>query len=351
VHSYLIAAGITLLLLYSLAPLANRIGLVDRPGGRRSHERSTPLIGGIAMFCGFLGAVLTAEIPLGEWRALFAASAVLIVVGVLDDFKELSAKVRFGAQIGAALIMTLWGGVVVTDLGNLLGTGEIPLGIWAIPFTVFGTVGVINALNMIDGLDGLAGGLAVLVLGALAAVAGLAGYRGDATILALLTVVVGTFLTRNLRLPGRRHAAVFMGDAGSMFLGLVVAWFVIRLSQKPLELIQPATALWLFALPLLDTVAIMVRRIAKGRSPFAADREHFHHILLLAGFSVGQAVLTMHIIAALCLGVGLLATHLDFSEALLFYGFVALFGLYYVGMMHAWKVMRVLRSAHDAMSH
>jgi UDP-GlcNAc:undecaprenyl-phosphate GlcNAc-1-phosphate transferase len=142
-----------------------------------------------------------------------------------------------------------------------------------------------------------------------------------------------------------------MGDAGSMFLGLVVAWFVIRLSQKPLELIQPATALWLFALPLLDTVAIMVRRIAKGRSPFAADREHFHHILLLAGFSVGQAVLTMHVIAALCLGVGLLAVHFDFSEALLFYGFVALFGLYYAGMMHAWKVMRALRSARDAITH
>ena len=110
------------------------------------------------MFCGFVGAVLTVEIPLGEWRALFAASAVVMVVGVLDDFKELSTKARFGAQIAAALIMTLWGGVVVTDLGNLLGTGEIPLGVWAIPFTVFGTVGVINALNMIDGLDGLAQG-------------------------------------------------------------------------------------------------------------------------------------------------------------------------------------------------
>ncbi|MDX1513211.1 MAG: MraY family glycosyltransferase, partial [Gammaproteobacteria bacterium] len=160
--NFLMGFALTLLLLGFLRPVATRIGLVDRPDSRKQHVGQVPLIGGLAMFCGFTLAALTMDQSLTAYRSFFAAAGILVVVGVLDDLRELTSAARFGAQIVAAGLMAWWGGVALHDLGGLRAQQELfELGRWTIPFTIFATVGVINALNMIDGLDGLAGGLSL----------------------------------------------------------------------------------------------------------------------------------------------------------------------------------------------
>jgi UDP-GlcNAc:undecaprenyl-phosphate GlcNAc-1-phosphate transferase len=329
----------TLLLLYVLQPLALRIGLVDYPKGHRNHEGEIPLIGGIAMFGGFWLTVLTLDVPFTHWFSFFTTSTFLMIIGVWDDVRVLPALPRFAAQIAAALVMIFGGGLVVENLGNILGAGDVNLTHWAIPFTVFVTVGGINAVNMIDGMDGLAGSLVLLFVLSLAGFAVLEGLPNESQVLLICALTIAAFLLLNLRLPGRQQARIFMGDAGSMFLGLVISWFFIHLSQTTQHVIMPVTALWLFAIPVMDTVSLIFKRALKGRSPFVSHRDHLHHILLLAGYSVNQTLIIILLLEALFTGIGLLGNYWKFSEAVLFYGFLSLFILYFWSTYYAWYVL------------
>lgn len=334
--SFAVACGLILL----LAPLARRIGLVDSPRAHKAHLGDVPLVGGIAIFCGFLFGVLALDVPLNDLRPLFAGSALLVIVGVLDDFKELDPRSRFVPQIAAGLMMTLWGGVRLTDLGALSGPDETLLGAWSLPFTLLSVVGVTNALNMLDGIDGLAGGLTLITLTILGLVALSAGEATSAGVLLALASSVLAFLCFNLRLPGRNRARVFMGDAGSMFLGFAVAWFLVRLSQGDEPAIEPVTALWVVAIPLMDTVGTMLRRLLRQRSPFLADREHLHHLLQRMGLSVGGTVAAILAASALMAGIGLLAEANDISERNLFVAFLTLFAVYFCTTEIAWRRLR-----------
>ena len=334
-------------LIWLLRPLACRIGLVDHPGGRKDHKQPTPLIGGVAVFCAFLLLLLTLDIPLGQWRSFFLASAVVFIVGLLDDFQETPPWSRFAAQIGAALIIVLWGGAVLRNLGGLFSSQDVTLGMFALPFSIFCSVGVINATNMLDGLDGLAGGVLLIFFSILLLLAWRAGLEQDAMILLLICGALLGFLLFNFRFVSSRAAVVFLGDAGSMFLGLAVTWFLIRFTQEPVKLLRPMTAIWLFGLPIMDTVAIMTRRVLRGRSPFSPDREHFHHILLVAGFSVRGTVLIILGISLLMALLGMAGEWAAVPEFVMFYAFLGLFAVYYWGMNHAWKVMKALRRVRE----
>jgi UDP-N-acetylmuramyl pentapeptide phosphotransferase/UDP-N-acetylglucosamine-1-phosphate transferase len=146
----------------------------------------------------------------------------------------------------------------------------------------------------------------------------------------LLIAVTIAFLTFNLRILRRKQAQVFMGDAGSMFLGFILAWFMVNLSQGEQRVITPVTALWIFALPLIDTVSIMLRRILKKTSPFDADHGHLHHLLLYAGFSVSQTLAIIVSSAIILAIIGLNGLYLQVSETAMFYGFLSLFALHFV---------------------
>jgi UDP-GlcNAc:undecaprenyl-phosphate GlcNAc-1-phosphate transferase len=160
------------------------------------------------------------------------------------------------------------------------------------------------------------------------------------SVLLLLASVILAFLLFNVRISGR--ALVFMGDAGSMFLGLALAWFLIGFSQGEGRLMSPATALWIFALPLIDTVSLMLRRMICGRSPFEADREHFHHILRAAGFSRKQTLAVALTLALTAAAVGLGGFFLGVSEQWMFFGFLSVFGLHFWMVMRVWRVKRFL---------
>jgi UDP-GlcNAc:undecaprenyl-phosphate/decaprenyl-phosphate GlcNAc-1-phosphate transferase len=314
--------------IHALSPLSRRIGLVDSPRGHKAHQGIVPLVGGIAMFCGLLFAILALQVPLSDFKPLFAAAALLVIVGVLDDFHELGPHTRFTAQIGAALLMTLWGNVQLQDLGALVGPEVVTLGAWSIPFTVFSAVGVVNAFNMQDGMDGLAGGLALIAFSVLGVAAWNAGISTSAVFLLTICSAVSAFLLFNMRIGGRQQAVVFMGNAGSLFLGFVLAWFLIGLSQGDDAPLDPATALWILAIPLMDTVGIMVRRILHGRSPLLPDREHLHHLLCQLGFSVNRTVMSVLAASVILSAIGLAAQILGVPERYRFAAFLAIFAVY-----------------------
>ncbi len=337
--SYVVSFCVVIAVVLLFREPAGRLGLIDMPGGRKEHNGATPVIGGIAMFVAFILGVLTYGEPLNEFYALFAGLLILVLIGLLDDWNDLSARNRFVAQILAALLMTSWGGVVVGDLGNLFGGGSVHLQDWAIPFTVFSVIGVINAFNMIDGADGLAGGVSLVALGLFGSVALFVGMVLHATLIFTLAGAVLGFLVFNMRSPWRKQASIFMGDAGSMMLGFALVWFAVDLSW----IMTPIAVVWIFAIPLMDTGSCMLRRILKGRSPFSADREHLHHVIMRAGLSVSGAVWLIILISFLMGLVGLASWYYEVPEYVMFYAFILLFAGYYFGMSHAWKLAKFFK--------
>jgi UDP-GlcNAc:undecaprenyl-phosphate GlcNAc-1-phosphate transferase len=340
--SFALGFVVTVLMLYLLRPMAMRIDLIDQPGERKVHSEGVPLVGGLAMFCGFALAALTLDQPFTPYRSFFAAVAVLMIVGVLDDMRELSSGARFAAQIVAAAMMAWWGGVVLDDLGGLGGKESIvELGRWAVPFTIFAAVGVINALNMSDGMDGLAGGLSLVALLGLAYIAHDAGLQDRRDLLLLLVACVLAFLVFNLRAPGRSQALVFMGDAGSMFLGFAITWFFIDMSQGPVRVMTPVTALWLLLIPLFDTVWLLIRRPLTGRLPTAADAEHVHHVLQMVGIGVNRIFALLMLLATGFAAVGIAALKLAIPQNIMFWIFLGLFAAYCATMATAWRRMHL----------
>ena len=326
---------------------ALQLGVVDVPGGRKHHHGEIPLVGGLGMFGGLLLIALLTGTFLTQHLAFFAAISLLVITGFIDDRSGLSPSRRFVLQAIAALIMVYGADIRLDNFGNLFGFGDVTTGPLAVPITVFAVLGVINAINMIDGVDGLAGGVALIALLAFAAFAAAGGFL-DLTLLLTLAGVILGFMAFNLRTPWRSHAAVFMGDAGSVLLGFSLAWYAVDLAQAR-QAFTPITAIWILAIPLMDTTGLMVRRMLKGRSPFSADREHLHHILQRAGFTPGQTVAIVYALSLLLAAIGVAGWWLGVPEYVMFYSFMALFGLYMVGVLHAWKLMKKVRRLRKGM--
>ena len=327
-----VAAGVAAwAFIWALQPFAGRLGLLDHPHSeRKDHGRPTPVTGGLGMILALALFFTLAPVPMSPARWSFLlGSLLLIVVGLLDDYRDLRWWWRILAQVAAALIMVYLGDVRVEQLGRVFGFQDLSLGPWSVPFTVFATVGVINAVNMIDGADGIGGMLSAAGLVMLAAAALYAG--NDALFyvaLSVMAVVLG-FLAHNFPLPWRPKARVFMGNAGSGFLGFAIAWIIFRLTQNPVHQVSPALALWLLPVPVMDCLVLIVRRWREGRSPFDAGRDHIHHIMRDAGFSAGGLALAL---TAFSLATGLaaaVAMLMDVPDPWLLVAFLGLCGLWY----------------------
>lgn len=290
-------------LMLLLQPLAPRLRLLDHPKGRKDHARPVPVTGGLAMLAAVCAVGFGLFPPGSAWVTFVLAGLLLVGVGVLDDLYDLRWWWRIGAQVLAALVMA-HGGVRVEQIGPAFGLDEFSLGYLSVPFTVFATVGLINAINMIDGKDGLAGGL---VLACLLMTSAAAVYAGNLLIAERAAVICGAllaFLWFNWRFPWRRDAHAFMGNSGSAFLGLVVAWLTFRLTQNSGHPVNPVLALWLLPVPVIDCLVLILRRLQQGRSPFAADRNHIHHLMTDAGYCPARIGLSL---AAFSFGCGLFA--------------------------------------------
>jgi UDP-GlcNAc:undecaprenyl-phosphate GlcNAc-1-phosphate transferase len=341
---------LTALLVPMLSAPAQRMGLVDAPGGRKRHLGRVPLTGGLAIFTGFSFALLLLDVNLQPYASLVVGMAMMLATGIIDDLIEVSAGAKLLAQIAAAILMVSWGEVQIHDLGNLVGVKPIELGEWAIPFTVLCVLVMINALNMADGTDGLAGGMTFVALIGLFVV-GLIGGAGRPlmAVLGILLTTVLAFLLYNLRVPGRRQARIFLGDSGSLMLGFALAWLAVYISQSPERVdIFPVSIAWIVLLPVLDVLTLYVRRVMRGRSPFSADRDHLHHVLLRSGFGPGVTVVLLLVVMGIFGGVGIYGWQQAWPEWALFVGLIPVFFAQYLCSIRAWRMIRILRRIHKA---
>ena len=297
--------------------LASRVGLVDSPDGRRKvHGRPVPLGGGLAVLASAAVAAAAGLALPGPVRDMMAlkwptllglglAALLICAVGVADDYRGLRGRYKLLGQ-AAAVAVVIGSGVVVRDV-HLFGW-QIDLGLLSLPFTAFLLLGAINSLNLLDGMDGLLGGVGAVICLALAAMAVLAGHWAVAGLaLALAGALLG-FLRYNLP-----PASIFLGDCGSMLVGLVVGTLAIEGSLKAPATIALSTPVVLLTLPILDTTAAIIRRKLTGRSIYTTDRGHLHHCLLRRGFSTWRVLLLVFAFCVLT-GAGALASEAFSNE-------------------------------------
>src|ERR1700733_13024040 len=334
--AFVIAMVITMALIPPLVRVAGRLHGLDDPASRKVHTHPIPRVGGIAMAVGSL-------LPLCFWlkmdRTLLGyllAVIVLLVFGAWDDRAALRAHTKFAGQLIAVLIVMLVGHV---SIDTLMLAEPVALPAWlGFTLTVLFLLGITNAINLSDGLDGLAGGTTLLCCAALA----LLGESWDARFVETLGVVLVGALLGFLRF-NNYPARIFMGDAGSQFLGFSVGVLSIALTRHTATPLSTALPLLLIGLPVLETLIVIVLRLRAGRSPFAADRMHFHHRLLALGFDHHEAVIVIYTVQCVLL---LLAWQLRFENDIVIVSIFLAFAVLLVGsfmiLEHAgwrWRVV------------
>lgn len=316
--------------------LAERWGVLDRPDARKVHSQPIPRFGGVAIYTTLalivvLGVVF---VPIlqgaflkdpGFYLSVAGAATAVFLVGLYDDVRNASIWVRFVIEFAAAFGIIFIGGVLIEN-ATIPFIGSVPLGAWSVPVTVFWIVGMTNALNIIDGLDGLAGGVSFIACFGVFIVAVLNGQPMAMASMAILAGATLGFLRYN-----SHPARIFLGDSGSLLLGFLLAVIAIDTSMKRSTSMALIIPMLMLAVPLLDTLYSMSRRLAgevikrKNYSPrallamFRSDREHIHHSLLDVGFSHPAAVWILYLLSAVVMSLGLYAAvTMDDKISLLF---------------------------------
>lgn len=310
----LAAFVVTLMAILTLRPLAVAINLVDRPGGRKTHHGKVPVVGGLAMFLGVIFGIGLVEPASPLTGSLISAFALVVTVGMVDDRFSVSPWLRLPLQATAAVLMTVGTGTQVSSIGDAFGFGPIYFqGVTAELLTALFVMTAINAFNMLDGMDGLAGTVAFVALVVLGWSAAHSGQHDLAAMCAVVAAATAAFLLFNLPTRRNRRVRCFMGDAGSTLLGASLAWVCIRISQiagsggpvASANALSPVCTLWIVGLPVFEFFWTIVRRSGRGQSPLRADAEHFHHLLLKAGFGVRGAFMMFLVLTLLLATVGL----------------------------------------------
>lgn len=309
ISTLILSLFLTIVLTPLILRLAVKLDLYDMPDERRVHVKPIPRIGGIAMAIGVF-VPLWLYGPLDTlMRAYLAGALIIVIVSMYDDLKGLTFKIKFAAQIAAAIIAVIYGGVQIDNLGNLLPDGMV-ISEWAtIILTVVMIVGITNAINLADGLDGLAGGICLIVFLCIGYLAYLEQDMEIVIMAAALSGAIFGFLRFNTH-----PAVLFMGDTGSQLLGFSAAFLSLSLTQGDTAL-SPLLPLIILGFPILDTITVMSERIAGGRSPFAADKNHFHHKLIRLGFFQTEAVFLIYVIQAFMVALAFFLRY--YSECLL----------------------------------
>jgi UDP-GlcNAc:undecaprenyl-phosphate GlcNAc-1-phosphate transferase len=315
VMPFIVAMAVAMAGLPLLAKLATKWGIVDHPGGRKVHSAPIPRIGGLAMAVGvFVAAAIVIDLHAPD-RWFLVSAAVLVIFGGLDDRFDLDYRVKFIGQLLAVVIVVIVGDVRIFALTL---DDRVLLPAWlSLPLTVIFLVGITNAVNLADGLDGLAGGTTFLCLCAVALLSSVGEQNASTALcLAFAGAVLG-FLRFNTY-----PASVFMGDAGSQLLGFTIGVLSIRATQSLGSQVSSAIPILLLAIPILDTLSVMVQRIGEGRSPFSPDKNHIHHKLLALGLGHHEAVMVIYAVQ----GTLFIAAYLlRYESDLVILGFVSAF--------------------------
>ena len=263
---------------------------------------------------------------------LFFCIIPLVLVGVMDDHGDVSVAKRVGMQVISCLVMIYHGNVIIDNFGDLVGFGHPVtfVGLESV-ITVFCVVGVINALNLIDGIDGLCASMCLVTFGGIFALAKLTASSVSVALLLYFSAALFAFLIVNLGLTQKIVRKVFLGDAGTTLIGFFLCWHLISLTSGDNAVFRPITAVWLLALPIMDTLAVMIRRIRSQQSPFRPGRDHIHHQLMNIGLSSRNTLMILVACSTLLVAVGVMCEVKEVPEPFMFYGILILFGLYYAG--------------------
>ena len=294
---YLVALAISYVMIMFLASHAEKLGFIDHPDGRRKiHTVAKPLVGGIGIITGVLITMLL-FMPLWQNLGLIVAILMIGTMGAVDDRHDVSFKIRFLVQTGATASIMFFGGTVLHSFGDLFGFGVIETGMLA-------------WLNSQPELTYIS----IAFVGALAA-----------------------FLRFNWH-PSK----LFMGDAGSMSLGFVLAFFAIEVTQKSGGIVSPAAALLVLALPITDTITVMVKRVLKGQSPFHPDKTHLHHVIKAMGFNHRKVVMVIIAATAISSSIAIIGTLVGFPDYLFFTIYLLCFSFYFAASYKLRAIYRFL---------
>ncbi len=335
----ILALGVSMAVSFALVPAAKwiaiKIGAVDVPKDkRRMHDHPIPLLGGLAIFAGFVASILLFANVDRQLRGILLGACVIVAVGVVDDSHPLGAGIKFILQIVAALI-AIWHGVIIEAIASPFPFGDPywNFGVLSVPITVVWIVAVTNSVNLIDGLDGLADGISTIGALTMLVIALMMEDMGMAVICAALVGACLGFIPYNLN-----PAKMFMGDTGATFLGFMLATVSVTGLFKLYAVISFVVPFIILGFPIFDTTSAFLRRILKGQNPMKADRSHTHHKLIDMGMNQKQAVATLYMVASM---LGLCAVMLvtrGYAKVIL--SVAALIGT-------AFTVARIARFPHD----
>lgn len=289
--AFLLSLSVTVFSTPIMMKLARKFNIVDKPNEERKiHKNAMPYLGGVAIALGFFTGFLYLHPFLPSNRAFIVGAVLLVVTGVIDDKYSISPKYKFLMQILAAVIVTLYG--VKINFIQLPHLGYVQLGLWAYPISILWIVGLTNAMNFIDGLDGLASGVSSIALGALL-IMGIVNMQDSS--IALCVILLGAalgFLFFNVH-----PAKIFMGDAGSMFLGYTISIISIIGMFKSVTFFAVFIPIVVLAVPIFDTSFAIIRRALNGQKISAPDKGHLHHNLMSLGFSHRTTVFIIYLIS------------------------------------------------------
>lgn len=273
-----------------VARIATHIGALDIPNERKIHKKPIPRLGGLAIYFGFLlGYMLFGKESI-QMNSILIGSFIIMITGIIDDIKPISAKYKFFGQLVGASIIPIYGGIMLNEI-TAFGL-YINFGIISIPITILFIVSIINCMNLIDGLDGLAGGLSSIYFLTVGIIA-LIMHNSVGLDVILTFVMLGS--TLGFLLHNFNPAKIFMGDSGSMFLGYIIA-VIALLGFKNVTLTSFIIPLLLLAIPILDTLFAILRRIINHKPISMPDKNHLHHQLLKLNFSQKTTVLIIYFV-------------------------------------------------------
>ena len=336
--------SISLVVLVLIRPIAIHLGLVDSPSSRKMHEGRIPLVGGFGVFLSVvIYFLLVPSEASHEIIALISTGSIIFLLGVLDDFKGLSPRIKLFVEFSICLFMILITDIKIDYLSGFWPGYEIYLGQLAIPVTMLFVVFVMNSFNLVDGIDGLAGMLGVVAIVGILLLQSMVGAIRDFEYLVILLFSLIPFIYFNVF--GGRRSKIFLGDSGSLFLGYIISWTLVYQVQHVESNISVPSVLWLVALPVIDTLGVMFRRILKKQSPLKADRDHLHHILLRAGLSSYGSLMILTFFSSFIVMIGLLIEVL--FPLYSFICFIILFFAYYYVLKRAWKLQQLLKKSAD----
>lgn len=289
----LILIGVSMIVSLMIIPVviavSKKLDIVDKPNFRKIHTKPISMLGGSAILLSFLIGIWLGEPIEREVKPLLLGSVVIYLVGLIDDLYDLKPIIKLIGQILAATVVVSYG--VTIDFISLPIGPTIHFGWLGIPITIFWIVAITNAINLIDGLDGLAAGVSVI---ALATIAFIAILQGNIFIIMICSVLIGSllgFLVFNFH-----PAKIFLGDSGALLIGFIIG-FVSLLGFKNITFISLFFPIVILAVPFIDTLFAMIRRVKKGQHIMQADKSHLHHKLLDLGYTHRQTVILIYSIA------------------------------------------------------